>query len=406
MKLVRPVLSGNFAQPKIMRVAYYAATLLEIGGGLEKYFIETARGLSELDNVQVDIHTMDDAFNLKYGKLHNFYFAKKFDPKLLYRETYESITAKLGKARYLKSASFAELAERLRGYDVVYSRNDITEPFFFKFMMGYRKLPPIVFGCHIPHVYPIAEKFHAKLHNLLFTSPFYNWLANGIRGFHVINNSTLEIMSRQFPKRIVRKIYYPFDFDAFAANADKFPFAGQFDHSKFNIVWTGRLVEQKGVADLVRLIDQLNPTHRDRVVWNICGDGELKPLVLTCRDRWPNVKFWGHVANQQVASVYRQGDLFITTAKWEGYPYNVQESQAFGLPVIAYDIAGCNDMIENGVNGFVVRNLDEFAAKVEFFLSGNHLPDGAATYLRQKIDTKKIYAELVSLFEACAQEKL
>jgi glycosyltransferase involved in cell wall biosynthesis len=376
-----------------MRIAYYAATLLEIGGGLEKYFIETARGLRER-GIHVDVHTMDDAFNIKYGRMHNLYFAKKFDPKLLYRESYESITANLGKASYLKSATFAELAERLRGYDVVYSRNDITEPFFFKFVMGYRRLPPIVFGCHIPHVYPMAEKVHAKLHNLLFTSPFYNWLADGIRGFHVINNSTLEIMSRQFPKRIVRKIYYPFDFDAFAANADRFSFTGQFDRSKFNIVWIGRLVEQKGVAELVRLIDKMNPAFHD---------GELKPLVLACRDRWPNVKFWGHVANQQIASVYRQGDLFITTAKWEGYPYNVQESQAIGLPVIAYDIAGCNDMIENGVNGFVVKNLDEFAAKVEFFLSGNRLPPEAATYLRQKIDPDKIYSEMVSLFEACAR---
>jgi len=122
--------------------------------------------------------------------------------------------------------------------------------------MGYRNVPPVIFGCHIPHVYPIAEHLHARLHNLLFTSPFYNWLAGGVRAFHVINNSTLGILSRQFPKRRVQKIYYPFDFDAFAADADKFPFDGRFDKGKFNLVWIGRLVEQKGVHDLVRLIDR------------------------------------------------------------------------------------------------------------------------------------------------------
>src|ERR1700733_12725892 len=116
-----------------MHVVSYAATLLEIGGGLEKYFIETAHDLSELENVQVDIFTMDDAFNLKYGKLHNLYFAKKFDPKLLYRESFESIKAKLGKSRYIKCRSFKELVSRFQDYDVIYSRNDITEPFFFKF---------------------------------------------------------------------------------------------------------------------------------------------------------------------------------------------------------------------------------------------------------------------------------
>ncbi len=174
----------------------------------------------------------------------------------MYRESYESIKAKLGKANYFKCCTFGELVQRFQDYDVVYSRNDITEPFFFKFVMGYRKVPPIIFGCHIPHVYPIAEKLHAKLHNLLFTSFFYNWLASGVTGYHVINNFTLKAMSRQFPKRRVEKIYYPFNFEAFAANADQFPFAGKLDQEKFNIIWVGRLVEQKGVNDLVRLMQE------------------------------------------------------------------------------------------------------------------------------------------------------
>jgi len=385
-----------------MRVAYYAATLLEIGGGLEKYFIETAHDLSELDGMHVDILTLDDAFNLKYGKLHNLYFAKKFDPKLLYRESMESITAKLGKARYIKSASFRELVGRFKDYDLVYSRNDITEPFFFKFVMGYRHVPPVVFGCHIPHVYPIAESLHARLHNFLFTSWMYNWLANGVRGFHVINNFSYQVFSRQFPGKRIAKIYYPFDFDAFARNADAFPFPGRFDPGQFNIIWAGRLVEQKGVHDLVRLIDEVNPRCQDRVTWNICGDGELKPLVLDCARKWPNVKHWGHVHNQQMASVYRQGNLFVTTSKWEGYPYNVLEAQALGLPVVSYDIPGCSDMIDNGVNGFVVKSLQEFADKVSWFVQGNKLPPEAATHLRAKIDRQKIYAEQIAFFKACA----
>ncbi|MFO1478194.1 MAG: glycosyltransferase family 4 protein [Verrucomicrobiota bacterium] len=388
-----------------MRVAYYAATLLEIGGGLEKYFIETAHDLAEISGVQADVLTMDDAFNLKYGRLHNIYMAKKFDPKLLYREPVETIRAKLGKARYIKSKSFKELVGRFQDYDIVYSRNDITEPFFFKFVMGYRKVPPIVFGCHIPHVYPVAESIQAKLHNLMFTSWFYNWLASGVAGYHVINNFTRDVFQRQFPNRHVARIYYPFDFDAFAANAGRFPFPGEFARDRFNIVWAGRLVEQKGVRDLVRLIDRVNPDHQSRVAWNICGNGELEPLVKDCAARWPNVKLWGHVSNQQMASVYRQAKLFITTSKWEGYPYNVLESQALGLPVVSYDIPGCSDMIDNGINGFVVPDLESFAARTAQFIQGFQLPPEGATHLRKKIDRDKIYADLLQLFETCARER-
>ena len=378
---------------------------MKSGAGWRSDFIETARDLSEIGGVQVDIFTMDDAFNLKYGKLHNLYFAKKFDPKLLYRETTESIQSKLGKARYIKCPTFGELVKRVSSYDVMYSRNDITEPFFFKFVMKYGRVPPVTFGCHIPHVYPIAERLHAKLHNFLFTCWFYNWMAKGVRGFHVINNFTLDIMRRQFPGKRVAKIYYPFDFDAFAANADRHPFAGKLTPGKFNVVWAGRLVEQKGVRDLVQLIDRINPTCADRVAWHICGDGELKPMVTECRQKWPNVTWWGHVSNLEMASVYRQGNLFITTSKWEGYPYNVLESQALGLPVIAYDIAGCNDMIDTGINGFIVRSQEEFAEKITHFIRGNQLPPGAAGHLRKKIDRQKIYGELLSFFGDCAREQ-
>ncbi|HTI99393.1 MAG TPA: glycosyltransferase family 4 protein [Dongiaceae bacterium] len=388
-----------------MRVAYYSTTQMELGGGLEKYFIETARDLSELPDMQVDILTMDDAFNLKFGRMHNLYFFKGFDPKLLYREPLETIQKNLGKARYFKSATFAEVVRRFQDYDVIYSRNDITEAFFFKFVLKYHRLPPVIFGCHVPHVFPIAERLHARLHNLLYTSWLYTGMARGVTGFHVINNFTQGVLSRQFPGRRVAKIYYPFDFDAFAANVEKNPFPGKLAAGKFNIVWVGRLVEQKGVRDLVQLVARINQTHADQVAWNICGDGELRPLVEECRKQWPNVTWWGHVNNQQMAGVYRQGDLFITTAKWEGYPYNVLESQALGLPVVAYDIAGCNDMIKPGVNGFVVQNLDEFAEKIRFFLKGLKLPPEAATYLRKEIDRSKIFGELRALFEACQRDR-
>lgn len=386
----------------MIRVAYYAATLLEIGGGLEKYFIETAHDLCERDDIHVDMLTMDDAFNLRYGKLHNLYFGKKFDPRLLYRESYESITARLGRARYLKCPTFKDMTRRMSEYDVVYARNDITEPFFFKFVMGYRRVPPIILGCHIPHVYPQAHRLHAKAHNLLFTTRFYNWLASGVSGFHVINDYTHDFLRRQFPGRRVEKIYNPFDFDAFAANADRHPFPGRFDPARFNIVWVGRLVEQKGVADLVQLVDRINATDAARVAWHVCGDGELRPLIEACRAKWNNLTWHGHVPNQQMAAAYRQANLFVTTAQWESYPYNVLESQALGLPAVAFDIPGCSDMIENGINGYTVRTLEEFGARVRGFVRGEQLPPGGATHLRRKIDRDRIYADLTALFGATA----
>jgi len=62
-------------------------------------------------------------------------------------------------------------------------------------------------------------------------------------------------------------------------------------------------------------------------------------------------------------------------------------------------------MITNGINGFVVSDLQEFAAKVNFFVGGNQLPPEAATHLRKKIDRAKIYAELQAFFTECAKKQ-
>ena len=42
-----------------MKIVFYMTTILEHGGGLEKYFIETAKELSEFPNIKVDVVTLD-----------------------------------------------------------------------------------------------------------------------------------------------------------------------------------------------------------------------------------------------------------------------------------------------------------------------------------------------------------
>ena len=150
-----------------MRIAIFNTVQLETAGGMEHFCIQTAKHLSGLKGIQADCVTMDDAFNINYSKLHSLYFLKKFDKSIIYRESRKSIETRLDKADYLKCANFTELTKTLRRYDLVYSRNEITEAFLFKYLVGYHRIPPVIFGCHCPHQYIGADTFHSRLHNFL-----------------------------------------------------------------------------------------------------------------------------------------------------------------------------------------------------------------------------------------------
>lgn len=60
--------------------------------------------------------------------------------------------------------------------------------------------------------------------------------------------------------------------------------------------------------------------------------------------------------------VYRRAGLCIMTSKYEGAPLTLQEAFALGCPVVSYDLRyGPSDIIEDGVNGFLVPYGDQRA---------------------------------------------
>ena len=64
------------------------------------------------------------------------------------------------------------------------------------------------------------------------------------------------------------------------------------------------------------------------------------------------ITFLGRVSD--VAEYLGASDVFLSTASQEGLPRNVMEAMAVGLPVVAYDIRGCNDLVVDGVTAFLV----------------------------------------------------
>ena len=77
------------------------------------------------------------------------------------------------------------------------------------------------------------------------------------------------------------------------------------------------------------------------------------------------VTFVGNVPNEQVRDYLAASDLFLFASKSETQGIVLAEAMAAGIPVTAVHATGADDIIEDGVNGFLTEEKEEvWAAKV------------------------------------------
>jgi glycosyltransferase involved in cell wall biosynthesis len=115
-----------------------------------------------------------------------------------------------------------------------------------------------------------------------------------------------------------------------------------------------RLVAEKGYPELFEAATRLD---RERYVFICIGGDDLDkadaiaPRVLdVARER--GVQFLGH--RDDVDSLYSAMDVFVLASHREGFPRAAMEAAACGVPVIATDVRGCRQVVEDGVNGVLV----------------------------------------------------
>ncbi|MFC4455905.1 glycosyltransferase [Deinococcus sonorensis] len=130
------------------------------------------------------------------------------------------------------------------------------------------------------------------------------------------------------------------------------------------VLFVGRMVEKKGVADLLRAMQQVRAQLPEaRLV--LLGDGplltELQTLAghlgLPCdfmgRQSVPEIQQW-----MAQASLLCVPSVTAQNGDTEGLPTVVLEAQACGLPVVATEHAGIPEAVQHEVNGLVVPERD------------------------------------------------
>ncbi len=135
---------------------------------------------------------------------------------------------------------------------------------------------------------------------------------------------------------------------------------------RFILAFVGELSERKNQEFLIRSMIRIKKSIPKAVLWLI-GDGTKRAeLEALCRELSLDgcVMFMG--ARADACDYIRAADVCVSASSVEGMPFNLIEALGCGTTVLASDIKGHIDLIENGVDGFLYSygNIEDFTTKV------------------------------------------
>jgi glycosyltransferase involved in cell wall biosynthesis len=138
----------------------------------------------------------------------------------------------------------------------------------------------------------------------------------------------------------------------------------QWEPARLLIV--GRVVYQKGIDLLLEALAGIAQMEWDL---SIAGDGpQRESLEETAHSLGINnrIKFLGWQSKSALVECYRRANLFVYPSRHEGMPNVVLEAMASGLPVIASEIAGNEELVLPGETGLLVppENIEDLRAAI------------------------------------------
>ena len=261
--------------------------------------------------------------------------------------------------RFLKLIVFAFKIGLKRGLKKVYFSHTIRSAGF------YRDLPVLLilrfFGCRIIyHLHNSSSRFD-RMSSILFKGLY--------KGSDVVFLADTLVNSRFYT--VAGKVSVIHNFSDFGG------LGIQSRTSLTNIIYVANLHLFKGYELLLEVCDELDKRGLGFEL-NIFGaDGELTTDSINfyvSSYKSMKVRAWGEVSREELLKQYLKADIVMLFSMDEALPLCLVEGMSLGLPIIATDIGGVSELVENEFNGFIVgRNSLEIVEKIQLLISNPNL---------------------------------
>lgn len=174
--------------------------------------------------------------------------------------------------------------------------------------------------------------------------------------------------------------------------------------------FAGRLEEVKGVREMLHAF-----ASDDRRLGTLVlagAGGELEEEVRSTADRSRSIEYLGRITREEVREQLRRSRALLVPSLWhENNPMSLLEARAAGIAVVSSDMGGLPEMVDHGIDGFVVPRGDT-AALVDAIARlaadrGLAQEMGRRGYerLRRENDAEVHYGQLMTVYKAAISRR-
>lgn len=130
----------------------------------------------------------------------------------------------------------------------------------------------------------------------------------------------------------------------------------------FRVIFAGGMTLRKGVQYILQAMSELNLPNSELMLIGSMND-EMRPFF----DKYEGDYKWvGHVRQSELYKYYSQGSVFVMMSVEEGLSLVQPQAMACGLPIIATTNTGAEDVVRDGVDGFIIpiRDIETLKKKI------------------------------------------
>jgi glycosyltransferase involved in cell wall biosynthesis len=332
-----------------MRICFFKPNSLREGGGAEHWLIDVSSRLSK--NHEVIIAGLNHAWT---QRLRNQEILSLFHSNRT--KYYELPSVKLPRGFPLPHPMYTNfLLNMLNTCDIVYAMVPFAPVEIWVKLFRRALKTKLIAG------------FHGFLRtDVLLQKLYFPVLKEAIKVFdsyHALNKGTYAWLRSIIDDD--KKIFYvPNGVDTKTFQLCKDPSSSQY----FNVIFTGRLIEDKGADILIDVIKYVNDKlELKNIRFIIVGSGSYEQEIRALAQNYKNVVHLGYVDRRALPKIYMEANLFLLPSRTEGFPLSLLEAQSCGLPAVGSKIPGISDVIVEGVTGRLVEpgNVKSFAEAIK-----------------------------------------
>ena len=160
---------------------------------------------------------------------------------------------------------------------------------------------------------------------------------------------------------------------------DEFRYVPEPESDTLKVVFSARMVREKGVMELIEAAERLRKDYEGKVEFWLCGrlavNADAVPqeeLETRCDGKYIQ---WLDF-QKDMKSILEQCHIIAFPSYYrEGVPKSLIDACAVGRPIVTTNSIGCKDVVDDGVNGFLVppRDSEALARKLRLLIEDKEL---------------------------------